>query len=103
MTGPLHVMQNQYNVGWCYRYGCGVERNYDKAFQWYSLAASQNYSHGMFAVGKAYSKGWGVEQNPHKAFEWYKNVLLPSFAFALTCFSGTLGLLKREVGRHSAI
>ncbi len=60
----------QYNVGWCYRYGCGVARNYDLAFRWYSKAADQHYSHGMFAVGKAYSKGWGVEQNPEKAFEW---------------------------------
>lgn len=79
----LECFMLQYNVGWCYRYGCGVARNYDLAFHWYSKAAEQNYCHGMFAVGKAYSKGWGVEHDPVKAFEWWPCSLLPSLFLIL--------------------
>ena len=34
----------QYNLGNCYRYGEGVEQNYEKAVEWYRKAAEQDYA-----------------------------------------------------------
>ena len=31
----------QYNLGWCYQYGIGVGKDYEKAVSWYTKAAKQ--------------------------------------------------------------
>jgi TPR repeat protein len=42
-----------------------------KAFEFYSLAAEQNYSIAQYNLGLCYENGCGVEINPEKALELY--------------------------------
>lgn len=64
----------QFNVGTCYEMGYGVRKNYQKAIEWYTLAAKQNYSEAELKLGEIYSIGgkYKVKRNEIKAFEYFK-------------------------------
>ena len=72
----------EYNVGYCYENGIGVEKNVVKAFEWYSKAAAQGFAMAEHAVGYCYENGIGVEKNVVKAFEWYSKAAAQGFAMA---------------------
>lgn len=58
-------------IGDCYEGGICVEKNLEKAFEWYLKAALSGKSN--FAAIKVihyYEKGTGVEKNLKKAFKW---------------------------------
>ena len=61
----------QYNLGNCYLYGEGVEKNYEEAVKWYRLAAEQGDAFAQNKLGVCYEKGTGVEQNYEEAAKWY--------------------------------
>ena len=63
--------QQQYEEGVRYYFGEGVEKDYTKAFEWFSKAAEQGDADAQFSLGVMYSEGQGVGQNYEKAFEWY--------------------------------
>ena len=52
--------------------GEGIERNYEKAIQWYKLAAVGKYVHSNYCVAKMYYAGEGVLQDYTEAKGWYK-------------------------------
>ena len=69
---PVHPVA-QYNLGYCYEYGCGVKRNIPMAIDWYLKSAKQ-------ANGLAYRKlqyyiahGGGSEANNQAVFRWARN------------------------------
>lgn len=55
-----------------YYRGRGVEKNEEKAFEWYDRAARAGNVFGMVNVAYAYQHGEGVERDCKKAFYWYK-------------------------------
>lgn len=55
-----------------YYRGRGVEKNEEKAFEWYNRAARAGNIFGMVNVAYAYQHGEGVEQDYKRAFYWYK-------------------------------
>lgn len=58
----------QLAVGYSYLYGAnGAEVNYDKAFEYYAMAAVQNDPVGLNNLGSLYYSGIGVERSPAKA------------------------------------
>ncbi|KAF0397565.1 sel1 repeat family protein [Gigaspora margarita] len=59
------------NVGNCYRYGTGVEKDEKKAFEYYKKSAEIGHADGMYSVGEFYQQGIVVEKNVDIAFEWY--------------------------------
>lgn len=61
----------QANVGRMYYYGEGVEKDYEKAFQWRSVAAKKNIAEAVHGLRIAYQEGHGVEQNDEKAFQFF--------------------------------
>ena len=61
----------QFNLGFLYRIGHGVNQNYKKAYHWYSLAAEQGYAEAQYKIGLMYYKGQVVAQDYQKAFKWY--------------------------------
>ena len=65
----------QFNLGFCYYIGQGVEQDYDEAFRLYQLAADQGFPVAIFAVGDCYYTGNGVEKDPRAAAEWYQKSL----------------------------
>ncbi|RIB02253.1 hypothetical protein C2G38_2009587, partial [Gigaspora rosea] len=60
------------NVSNCYYYGAGVERNYQKSFEYCKRSADLGNAYGMCGVGHNYEHGRGVDQDYTKAFEYYK-------------------------------
>ena len=60
----------QYELGDCYNYGEGTEKDSEKAFEWYLKAAKQGHSDAQYELGECYRFGFGTEENPEKAFEW---------------------------------
>ncbi|RGB35810.1 hypothetical protein C1646_758914, partial [Rhizophagus diaphanus] len=62
----------QYNLGRCYRFEKGIEKNERKAFEYYKKSSEQGYLNAQFKLGYCYSKGIGTEINKTKAFELYK-------------------------------
>ena len=65
----------QFNLGVCYEFGRGVEKDEVKAFEWYKKAAEWGYAKAQFKLGICYEFGKGVERDERKAFEWYKEAV----------------------------
>jgi len=60
----------QYNLGWFYYKGEGVERDFKEAMKWYRKAAEQGDTKTQFNLGAMYYKGQGVEQDNVAAYAW---------------------------------
>jgi len=60
----------QFNLGWCYRNGYGVEQDNMKAFEWYAKAAARGHADAQFNLALCFKHGRGVHQNSPKAAEW---------------------------------
>ncbi len=66
-------VEAQMNLGYMYLYGNnGVEQDFDKAFEYYNMAAEQNNPIALNNVGSLYFNGIGVEKNRLKALEYFK-------------------------------
>ncbi len=61
----------QYNMGYSYEFGDGVEQDYVEAVKWYKLSAAQGNAWAQGALGRCYFDGLGVEQNRKKAAELF--------------------------------
>lgn len=69
-AAELGNAESQYNLGYCYQAGIGVEQNPEKATEWYSKSAEQGWNDGLYAMMMAYGNGSGVKQNFEKAFSY---------------------------------
>jgi TPR repeat protein len=58
-------------VGYAYRCGCGVGRDYAQALSWFRRAASHGNSNAETNIGFMAEKGWGQPQSYEVAFSWY--------------------------------
>ena len=62
----------QYNLGYCFLFGIGVEANEIIALKWYSSAASHGDPQMQHNLGLIYKNGYGgVSKNYGKAAEWF--------------------------------
>lgn len=61
----------QCNLGICYKYGNGVEKNFEEAVKWYTKAANQEYAQAQYNLALSYDKGEGVAKNDSEAMKWY--------------------------------
>jgi len=58
-------------LGMLYEYGNGVRRNYARAAEHYSKAASKGYAPAYARLGNLYLRGLGVPENIQTAFELF--------------------------------
>ena len=65
----------QFNLGYCYDEGQGVEQNYEEAVKWYRLAAEQGNAAAQCSLGYRYDEGQAVEQNYEEAVKWYRKAV----------------------------
>ncbi|EFC38880.1 predicted protein [Naegleria gruberi] len=63
--------ESYYTLGCKYMDGSGVEKDSEKAFEWFSKGAEQGCLESIHKVGYFYHHGLGVEQDYKKAMEWY--------------------------------
>ena len=62
----------QCNLGICYCYGNGIEKDIDAANLWYEKSAKQDNAQTQFNLGLSYYKGEGVDKDYTKAVYWFK-------------------------------
>ncbi|CAB4397289.1 unnamed protein product [Rhizophagus irregularis] len=61
----------QNNLGYCYQYGIGIEKDDIEAFKYYLKAAKGGSSDAENNLGDCYKNGIGISKDENKAFEWY--------------------------------
>ena len=77
----------QNNLGWMYRNGNGVAKDYALAFFWYKQAALQGHSDAQNNLADLYEDGKGVAQNKTLAAFWYLKSAQQGNRHALTSTS----------------
>ncbi len=70
----------QCNLGLCYAFGYGVEKNLSEAVKWWRKAAEQGYAQAQCNLGISYANGDGVEKNPTEAVKWYRKAAEQGYA-----------------------
>jgi TPR repeat protein len=60
----------QYNLGYCYQMGSGVEKDMNIAVEWYTKSAQQGFNDASFQLMMIYGNGNGVEKDMNKAFAY---------------------------------
>ena len=61
----------QFELGRCYQWGTGVEKNGKEAFRWYMKSVEQGNSAAQCNAGYCYENGIGVGRDEVEAFRWY--------------------------------
>ena len=88
------------NLGWCYKNGNGVEKNYEEAVKWYKKAAEKGDASAMNNLGHCYYYGEGVEKNYEEAVKWYRKAAEKGDAWAMRnlgiCYDNGEGIEKNE-------
>jgi TPR repeat protein len=79
--------------------GHGLSRSFEKAFEYYDMAAQQENMRAVAKVAFMYEKGYGVEQDSKQALQLYKQSAKKEDAFGLARLGfvylfGKLGVLK---------
>ena len=59
-------------LGYCYFYGDGVERDYEKAYKYFVKGAFDNLIPSTYKLGDMYRDGLYVEQDKGEAYRLYK-------------------------------
>jgi len=63
----------QYNLGWCYENGLGVQKNEIEAAKWFRKAAEQGDMTAQNKLGWFYQNGLGgIKKNETEAVKWYR-------------------------------
>ena len=78
----------QCSAAGCLLAGRGVEKNEEKAAEWYLKAAESGYAVAQFCLGMSYLNGNGVKQDKKKAEAWLTKAAMQRHA-------GALGALKK--------
>ena len=64
--------EEMFTLGDNYFFGkSGVNRDPEKAAQWYSKASDMNFAPAQYALGFCYENGYGVDKDMEKAVEYY--------------------------------
>ena len=68
-----HGVSHAQNVlGELYMYGDGTPQDFDKAAEWFRLAAEQHNRRAPFMLGVLYWSGDGVPKDYDKAVKWFR-------------------------------
>ena len=62
----------QFNLGYMYRHGLGVDKDLKEAVRLFGLSAGQGYSFAQLHLGCLYKKGLGVEKDYKEAVRLFR-------------------------------
>ena len=82
----------QFNLGFMYDLGRGVQQNYTEAEKWYHKAAEQGDAAAQYNLGLMYDLGEGVPQDYAEAEKWYHKAAEQGFAKAQCILGGMYDL-----------
>ena len=83
LTSPLAEKGDaraQFNIGYLYANGWGVQRDLAEAVKWYRKAAEQGLEIAQHYLGLAYFNGDGVEHDDAEAARWFKRAAEQGFS-----------------------
>jgi TPR repeat protein len=85
----------QYNLGICYQYGYGLEKNDSLATDCYKQAAKMGWKDAQYKMSYAYINGNGIEKSKKKAFEY---ALLCANQEDIECIFNIINCYKDGIG-----
>jgi len=62
----------QYALGRLYEKGKGVDRDFNKAYDWYQKAAQKNHPDSQYRVAVGLAMGVGIAKNEPEALSWLR-------------------------------
>ena len=71
----------QANVAWMYQTGKGLEKDLNKAVEWYLKAAKQDHNIAQNNLGVMYENGWGTKKNLKRATYWYREAASTGYSY----------------------
>ena len=71
VLAPKGLVVAQYNLGIMHAHAQGVQQDYEKALEYFTMAAHQGYASAQYNVGVMYAHGMGVPRNDEKALKYY--------------------------------
>ena len=97
----------QCNLGICYDFGKGVEKNPTEAVKWYRKAAEQGFAQAQYNLGNCYANGDGVEKNRSEAVKWYRKAAEQGNATAQynlgICYYKGTGMIQNNIKAYAWI
>ena len=72
LEGGPTTPREQYNLGYKYKTGDGMPKDFQQAVYWYRKAAEQGYAPAQNNLGYAYQHGEGVSKDVQQAVYWYR-------------------------------
>ena len=84
----------QYFVGRMYAAGQGVDKNSEKAAEWYHKASERGVADAQYRLGDLYQSGNGVPRDMERAYGWYSVAAHLGNAQAITAAERSAGLLS---------
>jgi V8-like Glu-specific endopeptidase len=85
LTSPLAEKGDaraQFNIGYMYANGWGVQRDVAEAVKWYRKAAEQGLEVAQHYLGLAYNNGDGIERDDAEAARWFSRAAEQGFSRA---------------------
>jgi hypothetical protein len=79
-------------------YTSGAPRDYEKAAQWYRLAAEEGNAVAQLNLGHMYAEGLGVSRDDKEAVHWYRLAANRGVAVAQLRALGSRGISRRPRG-----
>lgn len=64
--------ESQNSLGYAYKKGNGVEKDFYKAIKWYRISAEKGNTLAQSNLGYAYHYGEGVEKDYNQAIKWFR-------------------------------
>lgn len=80
--------RSQYQVGYQYWWGFGVEKSKSEARYWYIKAANNGFATAANDLGRMYEEGDSVVKSSSEAFKWYMRAAELGHAEAMSSVSG---------------
>ncbi|KAF0534290.1 HCP-like protein [Gigaspora margarita] len=69
--------------GWKYQFGIDIEKDLEKAFDFYKQAADLGDGEGMFQIAEFYHLGIHVKKDRNKAFEYFQKSASTGFEMGI--------------------
>ena len=70
--GERGTLSAEFNLGFLYQHGEGVDKDPKKAAEWYQQAAERGHPSAQYNLGGMYLRGDGVEKDLVMAYFWRK-------------------------------
>jgi TPR repeat protein len=72
MAADQNDANAQFNLGFAYEMGEGIQKNQTEAVAWYRKAADKGHASAQFNLAFDYETGMGVGKDFIQAYKWYK-------------------------------